>query len=92
MDGGPHKKPGTVNNMPELLNTALMRPTYETDFYAIDQLLERSGIITPGPGLLSLACDGRNGYTLTEPSGVRHSHLIKEYAIHHLLYYFYRAA
>lgn len=75
--------------MSKVLRTALQNPTYESDFCAIAQLLDRSGIVSPGPGLLCLTAEGDSVFTLTTPYGIQHTHLIQEYAIHHLLYHFY---
>lgn len=71
------------------MRVALMRPTYESDFYAVSQMLANSGVVTPGRAGLSLRDEGDAVFTLTLPEGRRHTHLIREYAIHHLLQIWY---
>lgn len=62
---------------------ALGSQTYESDFCAIAQMLGQESSVDTG--LCCLEC--RDGsYIVTGSEGTKHSHLLREYAIHHLLY------
>lgn len=71
------------------LRLAARRPTYEADFDAISRMLSESGRISQGGFDLVRWGDA---YLLTGGQGIRHCHLLKEYAIHHLLYCHYTKA
>ncbi|MDL2214496.1 hypothetical protein LJB76_02925 [Clostridia bacterium OttesenSCG-928-O13] len=74
--------------MEAIMQVAMQNPTYESDYYAIEQLLDQYGYIYIYDGLC-LREDCEDVYTLEGPSGNRHTHLLKEYAIHHLLCLYY---
>lgn len=63
--------------------------TYESDFWAVQQMLGQEGHIESGP--FSLRCDGAS-WVVTGGRGDRHCHLLREYAIHHLLYCCHKTA
>lgn len=70
-----------------VLRLALARQTYESDFHALSEMLKMGGRITNGK--LSL-CKKEDATYLLVSEGSQFNHLIREYAIHHMLYKFYR--
>lgn len=78
--------------MEAMMQVALQNPTYESDFFAVGQILDAYGRIDVGDGSTYLAYAGNDAYVLVRPGGVRHNHLLREYAIHHLLKYYYACA
>lgn len=67
---------------------ASQRQTYESDFWAIAQMLGQAGSIESGPFTLSRD----DAFWVVTGGGERHCHLLREYAIHHLLYCCYTQA
>lgn len=61
--------------------------TYESDFCAIVQMLGQKCLINTGLYQLERCAD--TTWIVTDGQGERHSHLLREYAIHHLLYCYY---
>ncbi len=78
--------------MEAILGTALENPTYETDFYAVDEMLRQCGSINAGNGPLLVEHAGGHAYTLTCKNGTTVTHLLRAYAIHHLLVQYYQGA
>lgn len=76
--------------MEALLRVALDNPTYESDFFAAEQILDVCGSVRPCGDELCLSSEGGYTYALTTPGGGRHTHLLKAYAIHHLLCQYYK--
>ncbi len=76
--------------MEAMLNLALRNPTYETDYYAVDEILRQCGSIAAENGLLLAEHAGGHTYTLTYNNGVTVTHLLRSYAIHHLLVQYYQ--